>query len=187
MTKDNSPLGKFELSGIPPAPRGVPKVEVTFDIDANGILNVTAKDESTGKSSQIQIKNEKGRLSQAEIDKMVADAEKYQDDDNKQKERVTARNGLEQYVFQYKQAANEANDTKLSQTDKELVINKCDETMKWLDNNTLAEKEEYDHQLQALHKVCSPMMSKLHGSQPNSSHSEPSGHAQQGPTVEEMD
>ena len=188
MTKDNNLLGRFELSGIPPAPRGVPKIEVTFDIDANGILNVAAKDESTGKSKQIQIKNEKGRLSQAEIDKMVADAEKYQEEDNRQKARVAARNGLEQYVFQYKQAANEANDEKLSQADKELVINRCEEQMRWLESNTLAEKEEYEHQLQELHKVCSPIMAKLHGSQANNQQPGSGGHAQQqGPTVEEMD
>ena len=186
MTKDNNSLGRFELSGIPPAPRGVPKIEVTFD---NGILNVTAKDESTGKSNQIQIKNEKGRLSQAEIDKMVADAEKYQEEDKIQRERIAARNGLEQYVFQYKQAANEANSEKLSQADQELVINKCEETMRWLDNNSLAEKEEYDHQLQELHKVCSPIMAKLHGSQANNQQPGSGGHSHQhqGPTVEEMD
>jgi L1 cell adhesion molecule like protein len=185
MTKDNNLLGRFELSGIPPAPRGVPKIQVTFDIDANGILSVTAKDESTGKSNQIQIKNEKGRLSQAEIDKMLADAKKYEDEDNKQRERVSARNGLEQYIFQYKQAAGEADNSKLSQSDKDLVIKKCEETMRWLDSNTLAEKDEYDHHLQELHKICSPIMTKLHGS---GSQAGPGGHAaQQGPTVEEMD
>merc|ERR1719171_2477545 len=91
MTKDNNQLGKFELSGIPPAPRGVPQIEVTFDIDANGILNVNAADKSTGKSSQITITNEKGRLSQSEIDRMVEEAEKYKADDEAQKNKVDAK------------------------------------------------------------------------------------------------
>ncbi|KAK2155424.1 hypothetical protein LSH36_241g07025 [Paralvinella palmiformis] len=140
MTKDNNLLGRFELSGIPPAPRGIPKIDVTFDIDANGILHVTAKDQSTGRSSDIHIKNEKGRLSQAEIDRMLAEAEKYREEDEKQRERISARNSLEQYIYSYKEAATEADSSKLSQTDKDQVINKCEQTVKWLDNNTLAKK-----------------------------------------------
>jgi L1 cell adhesion molecule like protein len=197
MTKDNNLLGRFELSGIPPAPRGIPKIDVTFDIDANGILHVMAKDQSTGRSSDIHIKNEKGRLSQAEIDRMLAEAEKYREEDEKQRERISARNSLEQYIYSYKEAATEADSSKLSQTDKDQVINKCEQTVKWLDNNTLAEKEEYEHHLEELHKVCSPIMAKLHGSQSGScSGSGPqqgcygsqTGYgSQQGPTVEEVD
>merc|ERR1712012_939592 len=97
MTKDNNLLGKFELSGIPPAPRGVPQIDVTFDIDANGILNVNAKDKSTGKQNKITITNDKGRLSKEEIERMVNDAEKFKEEDNKQKERISAKNGLESY------------------------------------------------------------------------------------------
>jgi len=99
MTKDNNLLGKFHLDGIPPAPRGVPQIEVTFDIDANGILNVSAQDKSTGKSNQITITNEKGRLSQAEIDRMVQEAEKYRAEDEQSKGKIEAKNGLENYCF----------------------------------------------------------------------------------------
>merc|ERR1712125_161998 len=102
MTKDNHLLGKFDLTGIPPAPRGVPKIEVTFDIDANGILNVNAEEKGTGKSEKITITNDKGRLSKEEIDKMVADAEKYKDEDDKVKSKIEKKNGLENYCFQMK-------------------------------------------------------------------------------------
>ena len=102
MTKDNNLLGKFELTGIPPAPRGVPQIEVTFDIDANGILNVTAIEKSTGKENKITITNDKGRLSKEEIERMVNEAEKYKVDDEKQKDRVSAKNSLESYCFNMK-------------------------------------------------------------------------------------
>merc|ERR1711917_20912 len=102
MTKDNNLLGKFELSGIPPAPRGVPQIEVTFDVDANGILNVSAQDKSTGKQEKITITNDKGRLSKEEIEKMVNDAEQYKDEDNVQKEKIGAKNSLEAYIFNMK-------------------------------------------------------------------------------------
>merc|ERR1719289_35783 len=107
MTKDNNILGKFELTGIPPAPRGVPQIEVTFDIDANGILNVNAKDKSTGKDEKITIKNDKGRLSQEEVDRMVADAEKYKSEDDAQRSRIEAKNSLESYTFQMKSAVED--------------------------------------------------------------------------------
>merc|ERR1712080_173008 len=102
MTKDNNILGKFELTGIPPAPRGVPQVEVTFDTDANGILNVSAMDKSTGKENKITITNDKGRLSKEDIEKMVNDAEKYKADDEKQREKISAKNNLESYCFNMK-------------------------------------------------------------------------------------
>ena len=121
MTKDNNLLGTFNLTGIPPAPRGVPKIEVTFDLDANGILNVSAKEISTGKSERITIKNDKGRLSKEDIDKMLKEAEMYRQEDEKQKERVTARNQLESYTFGVKQAIEEAG-TKLPETDKKTIL-----------------------------------------------------------------
>merc|ERR1719510_960234 len=102
MTKDNHMLGRFDLTGIPPAPRGVPQIEVTFDIDANGILNVSAVDKSSGKQEKITITNDKGRLSKEEIEKMVSDAEKFKAEDDKQKERIAAKNGLESYSFNMK-------------------------------------------------------------------------------------
>lgn len=106
MTKDNNLLGTFNLNGIPPAPRGVPKIEVTFDLDANGILNVSARDSSTGKSEKITITNDKGRLSKADIDRMLAEAEKYAAEDEKQREKIQARNQLEGYIFNAKQVSS---------------------------------------------------------------------------------
>ncbi|XP_055374040.1 major heat shock 70 kDa protein Ba isoform X3 [Condylostylus longicornis] len=180
MTKDNNLLGNFDLSGIPPAPRGVPKIDVTFDMDANGILTVSAKEMSTGKEKNITIKNDKGRLSQAEIDRMVSEAERYQEEDEKQRQKITARNSLEGYVFSVKQAVEQAGD-KLTKSDKDQVMQWCDETVKWLDNNTLAEKEEYEDKMKELSKVCSPIMTKLHQ---GSSQTQAGGC---GPTVEEVD
>ncbi|XP_048761605.2 heat shock protein 70 B2-like [Ostrea edulis] len=184
MTKDNNKLGTFELNGIPPAPRGVPQIEVEFDIDANGIMNVSAKDKSTGKSNRITITNDKGRLSKADIERMVNEAEKYKEEDDKQRQRIGARNQLESYVFSAKQATEENGD-KLQSEDKETISKVCNETLSWLDNNALAEIDEYEFKLKEVQKVCSPIMAKLHqnGSSGNPGHSG-SG---QGPTVEEMD
>ena len=189
MTRDNNLLGRFDLTGIPPAPRGIPKIDVTFDIDANGILHVSAKDESTGKSEKIKINNDKGRLSQADIDRMLADAEKFKEQDEKQKEVIGARNSLESYLSNYRQAVREA-ESKLDAADRDKVIKKCDEVQNWVDNNMTAEKDEYEHQLEELHKTCSPVMSKLHsqgnpGGNPGAHGGAPS--SGRGPTVEEVD
>lgn len=147
MTKDCNQLGKFELSGIPPAPRGVPQIEVTFDIDANGILNVNAADKSTGKAQKITITNDKGRLSQADIEKMVADAEKFADEDKLQQERVAAKNALESYAYSMKQTVeDEKVKDKISEEDKKTIMDKCSETISWLDANQTAEKDEFEHQ-----------------------------------------
>ncbi|XP_049881486.1 heat shock protein 68-like [Pectinophora gossypiella] len=180
MTKDNNLLGTFDLTGIPPAPRGVPKIDVTFDLDANGILNVSAKENSTGNSKNIVIKNDKGRLSQAEIERMLSEAERYKEEDEKQRQRVAARNQLESYIFSVKQALDDAAD-KLSESDKDQARRECDEALKWLDNNTLAEQEEYEHKLKDLQRVCSPLMSKMHGA------GNPGQHQSSGPKVEEVD
>ncbi|XP_029827200.3 heat shock protein 68-like [Ixodes scapularis] len=180
MTRDNHLLGTFNLSGIPPAPRGVPKIEVTFDVDANGILHVSAKDQSTGRQESIRISNDKGRLSREDIDRMLADAEKYKREDELQREKVTARNGLESYVYGVKQAAEEGGD-RLSPSDKQSVLEKCKDTISWIDSNTLAEKEEYEHRLKELQQHCSPIMSKLHQGTKQSA----SSHG--GPTIEEVD
>lgn len=189
LTKDNNLLGRFDLSGFPPAPRGVPKIEVTFDLDANGILNVTANESSSGKSKNITIKNDKGRLSQSEIDRMLAEAERYREEDEKQRDKIAARNQLESYVFSLKQTLDESG-AKLSESDSKLVRDRCEETIKWLDNNSLADKDEYEHKMQELTKVCSPIMTKLHSGAANHG-----GCGQQsagfggraGPTVEEVD
>lgn len=161
MTRDNNLLGTFNLTGIPPAPRGVPKVDVTFNLDANGILNVCAKDSSTGNSKNITIRNDKGRLSKEEIDKMLAEAEKYKEEDEKQRQRVAARNQLEGYVFSVKQAMDEAG-SKLSEEDKRTVRSVCDSALQWMDSNTLADKDELEHKLQEVQRVCSPIMTKIH-------------------------
>merc|ERR1712135_238812 len=139
MTKDNNLLGKFELTGIPPAPRGVPQIEVTFDIDANGILNVSACDKSTGKENKITITNDKGRLSKEDIEKMVNDAEKYKAEDEAQRDKISAKNGLESYCFNMKTTVeDEKLKDKISAEEKETIVKKCDEIMKWLDANQLS-------------------------------------------------
>ncbi|XP_059158277.1 heat shock protein 70 B2-like [Physella acuta] len=180
MTKDNNLLGTFQLMGIPPAPRGVPQIEVTFDIDADGILNVTALDKTTGKSNNIQIKNERGRLTQAQIDKMVADAERYKAEDEKQRERVEAKNRFENYIFSVKQAVETVGE-KLSKSDRNTALTACKDALDWMNANTLAEKEEFEDRLKHLQKICSPIMTKLHPC------SQSGCSKQGGPTVEEVD
>merc|ERR1712236_134339 len=131
MTKDNHNLGKFDLTGIPPAPRGVPQIEVTFDIDANGILNVSACDKSTGKQKKITITNDKGRLSKEEIERMVQDAEKFKADDDKQKERISAKNSLESFIFNMKSNLDQQDvKEKLSKEEVKTICDACDEAIK---------------------------------------------------------
>ncbi|XP_029733907.2 heat shock 70 kDa protein cognate 2 [Aedes albopictus] len=189
MTKDNNLLGTFNLTGIPPAPRGVPKIEVTFDLNADGILNVSAKDSSTGKSEKITIKNDKGRLSKAEIDRMLSEAEKYREEDERQREKITARNQLESYIFNCKQAVEDAPAGKLSDADKQTVKDKCTSEMSWLDGNTLAEKDEFEHHLKECQRVCGPIMAKMHqgGSGATGGESGGASAGGKGPTVEEVD
>lgn len=176
MTKDNNLLGNFDLSGIPPAPRGIPQIDVTFDIDANGILNVLAKDNSTGKQRNITIKNDKGRLSQREIEKMLQDAERYKAEDQRQMDNVASRNKLESYVFSVRQAADDAGQ-KLSEKEKDKIKKECNSMLKWLETNMMAEKAEYEERLKALSSICGPLMTKLHKG----------GDSNQGPTIEEVD
>jgi L1 cell adhesion molecule like protein len=163
MTKDNNLLGKFELTGIPPAPRGVPQIEVTFDIDANGIMHVSAVDKSTGRENKITITNDKGRLSKEDIEKMVRDAEKFKDEDDKQKDRISAKNSLESYAFNMKATMeDEKLKDKISAEDKQKVLDKCAEVIRWIDSNQLAEKDEFDHQLKDIEKICMPIVTKLY-------------------------
>ncbi|XP_018017214.1 heat shock 70 kDa protein cognate 4 [Hyalella azteca] len=192
MTKDNNLLGKFELTGIPPAPRGVPQIEVTFDIDANGILNVSAVDKSTGKESKITITNDKGRLSKEEIEKMVQDAEKFRDEDEKHKEKISAKNSLESYCFSMKSTLE---DEKLKDTinedDRKKALDACNDALKWLDMNLLAEKEEFEHKQKEVEQVCAPVISKLYGGAggpaPNGTMPGGPSAASRGPTIEEVD
>jgi len=163
MTKDNHNLGKFDLTGIPPAPRGVPQIEVTFDIDANGILNVSAADKSTGKQNKITITNDKGRLSKEEIERMVNDAEKFKADDEKQKDRISAKNGLESYCFNMKTTLDDDKvKDKISEDDRKAINDKCDEAIKWLDANQLAEVEEFNEKQKEVESVCNPIITKLY-------------------------
>ncbi|XP_015117241.1 heat shock protein 70 B2 [Diachasma alloeum] len=181
MTKDNNLLGTFELSGIAPAPRGVPKIEVTFDLDANGILHVTAKDTGSGRSRDVTIRNDKGRLSRAEIDKMLRDAERYREEDQRQRERVATKNKLEAYVYSVKQAVEDSGG-RLSDSDRRKVLEMCEDTVKWLEGNSLAEREECQHKLETLQAQCSPIMVKLHRAAEGSG-----GRGSDGPTIEEVD
>jgi len=163
MTRDNNLLGKFELTGIPPAPRGVPQIEVTFDIDANGILNVSAEDKTTGNKSKITITNDKGRLSKDDIEKMVREAEQYKAEDGKNKERIEAKNGLENYAYSLRNTLKDENLAgKLDGNDKDKLNKAIDETIKWLDHNQMAEKEEFDHKQKELEGVAMPIMTKLY-------------------------
>jgi len=196
MTKDNNLLGKFELSGIPPAPRGVPQIEVTFDIDANGILNVSAVDKSTGKENKITITNDKGRLSKDDIERMVREAEKYKDEDEKVKERVAAKNALEGYCFNMKQTIEDNNlKDKIPESDRKKILDACEDTLKWLESNQLADKEEFDHKQKDLENICKPIITKLYqsagaaggfpGAGPTPAGASAGGGS--GPTIEEVD
>ena len=186
MTKDNNLLGQFELAGILPAPRGVPKIEVSLDIDTNGILNVSAKDQGTGRTNDITITNDTGRLWKADIDRMVAEAEKFKKEDEMQREKIAARNSMESYVYSVKQTAEDPNVVnKLNTTDLETMKEKIQEVMAWLERNSLqVDKEEYEEKQRDLQQVCSPIMAKLHGQQQAQ---QCNGSSQNGPTVEEVD
>merc|ERR1712095_125374 len=163
MTRDNHLLGKFDLTGIPPAPRGVPQIEVTFDIDANGILNVSAVDKSTNKQSKITITNDQGRLSKEEIERMVNDADKFKAEDEKQKERIAAKNSLESYCFNMKSTMDDDKlKDKISEDEKRMIISKCEEAVKWLDSNQLAEVDEFQDKQKEVEAVCNPIITKLY-------------------------
>ncbi|KAL2168709.1 hypothetical protein VTG60DRAFT_6935 [Thermothelomyces hinnuleus] len=180
MTKDNNLLGKFELTGIPPAPRGVPQIEVTFELDANGILKVSAHDKGTGKGESITITNDKGRLTQEEIDRMIAEAEKYAEEDKATRERIEARNGLENYAFSLKNQVNdeEGLGKKISEEDKETILEAVKETQDWLEENAAtATTEDFEEQKEKLSNVAYPITSKLYsGGSAGGDDDEPSAH-----------
>ena len=170
LTKDNHLLGKFNLDGIPPMPRGQPQIEITYDIDANSILNVTAVEKSTGKNNKIVITNDKGRLSKDDIDRLVKEAEKFKDEDNKVKERIESKNGLEQYCYQIKQTVKEEKlKDKFSEDEKKQIETKVDEILKWVNDNPAASKEEYDAKQKEIEAIFNPIMQKIYqqtGGQP---------------------
>jgi len=165
MTKDNVLLGKFELTGIPPAPRGQPQIEVTFEIDANGIVNVGAEDKGTGNVEKITITADKGRLSQEEIERMVREAEEFADEDKEMKEKVDARNALEGYAYNMKNQINDDEKLggKIDDEDKETIEEAVNDAIDWLDENSdTADKEELQEKLKELESVCNPIVSKIY-------------------------
>jgi L1 cell adhesion molecule like protein len=187
MTRDNNRLGEFQLSGIPPAPRGTPQIEVTYALDANGILTVSAVEKSTGKSEKITITNDSNRLTKDDIQRMVNDAERFAEDDAKQRSRIEARNKLESYAYHMKQTVEDNKVAeKLTPNDRDVVVNKVNEITAWLDNNQTAEKDEFEHYQKELEDVCNPVMQKLHAaSSTGAPGPAPNGGGQ--PTVEEVD
>jgi len=196
MTQHNHRLGEFNLTGIPPAPRGTPQIEVTFDVDANGILNVSAVEKAGGRTEKITITNDKGRLSKEEIDRMVDESEKFKDDDDKQKEKISAKNGLESYCFNIKSSIEDSNiKDKLSESEKNMVTEKCNEAIEWLERNQMAEVEEFKDKQRELETLFNPIIKKLYGNpQPASAGScgaqsgpVPGAQMNGGPKIEEVD
>jgi len=197
-TRDNNLLGKFELSGIPPAPRGVPQINVVFDIDANGILNVSAEDKTTGQKNKITITNDKGRLSKEEIERMVQEAEKYKAEDEAARLKVDAKNSLENYAYNMRNTIrDEKIASKLDPADKEKIDKKVQEVIDWLEANQLAEVEEFEHQQKELEGICNPIIQKMYGAgaggmpdmggMGGGMGGDPSSAGRGGPTVEEVD
>ncbi|XP_010929169.1 heat shock 70 kDa protein [Elaeis guineensis] len=162
-TKDNNLLGKFELTGIPPAPRGVPQINVCFDIDANGILNVSAEDKTAGVKNKITITNDKGRLSKDEIERMVRDAESYKAEDEEVKKKVEAKNALENYAYNMRNTVRDDKiKAKLSEGDRQKIETAVEETITWLEGNQLAEVDELEHKLKELEEVCNPIIARMY-------------------------
>jgi len=197
-TKDNNLLGKFELTGIPPAPRGVPQIEVTFDMDANGIMNVSAVEKGTGKTNKITITNDKGRLSKEDIERMLSEAEKYKAEDEAEAARISAKNALESYAYSLRNTMNDSKvDEKLDASDKTKLTAEIDKTVTWLDDNQTATKDEYEDRQKELEAVANPIMMKFYQAGgapggPGGPGGAPGGFPSQapgddGPTVEEVD
>ena len=167
MTKDCNLLGTFQLDGIPPMPRGVPQIEITYDVDSNGILNVSAVEKSTGKSQKITITNDKSRLSQADIEKMVAEAEKFKEQDEKDKQRIDAKNQLENYIYSLKSSLLEEKvSSSLGEENKKIIDEEVQNCVKWLENNPNSEKETYEMKRKEIEDKVMPIMSKLGGGVP---------------------
>ncbi|CAI5491996.1 unnamed protein product [Closterium sp. Naga37s-1] len=201
-TKDNNLLGKFELSGIPPAPRGIPQISVTFDIDANGILNVSAEDKTTGHKNKITITNDKGRLSKEEIERLVGEAERYKEEDEQVKKKVEAKNALENYTYNIRNTIRDENvGSKLPAGDKKKVEDAVTSTVEWLDHNQLAEVDEFEDKQKELEGICSPIFFRMYqqgggvgggmGSDEPMGGAGPGGGAggggEKGPKIEEVD
>jgi L1 cell adhesion molecule like protein len=200
-TKDNNLLGKFELAGIPPAPRGVPQINVCFDIDANGILNVSAEDKTAGVKNKITITNDKGRLSKDEIERLVQEAEKYKAEDEEVKKKVDAKNSLENYAYNMRNTVKDEKFAgKLGPADKQKIEKAIDETIEWLERNQLAEVDEFADKQKELEDLCNPIIAKMYqgaggdmpmgggAGMPNSGYGNTSsGGSGAGPKIEEVD
>jgi heat shock protein 5 len=166
LVKDNHQLGKFDMTGIPPAARGVPQIEVTFEIDENSILSVSAVEKGTGKTESITITNDKGRLTKEEIERMVADAEKFAESDKLLKEKIDAKHQLENYIYQMRNTIEDKEKlaTKLSDEDKNTISEALTETQDWINSNDDADKDALTEQLKDLQKVCDPIIAKVYQS-----------------------
>lgn len=187
-TRDNNLLGTFELTGIPPAPRGVPQIEVTFDLDSNGILNVTAEDKATSNKSNITIKNERGRLSEDQIKKMIEEAERMKDEDEQFKKRIDAKNRYENFLYTMRNSLNEESlKSKLPSEEMSKLSKELDEHQQWLDSHPDATIEEYNNKQKELESKIHPIMSQLYGSSGFSREASFSRESKSGPTVEEVD
>ena len=202
MTKDNRVLGQFQLDGLPPSPRGIPQIEVAFDVDANGILQVSAHDKASGKSQKITITSDKGRLSEEEIERMVREAEENAEADKASKDNVEAKNQLESYLYSLRNTLKEEGmKAKLSEDDQEKVNTAVTEALTWLESNLTATKAEYDEKRAEVEAIASPIMTKAYASSSstgdntssstdNSDDDESnngSSTGSDGPTVEEVD
>lgn len=164
MTKSNRLLGQFELTNIPPAPRGVPQIEVSFDVDANGILSISAADKGTGKTESLTITSEKGRLSEEEIERMVKEAEEFAEQDAAEKDKVQARNTLEAYLYNMKNSINDTLEGKLGEDDKTTLSKTVEDALIWLEEHPAAEKDEYDEKQKEVEQVANPILKKAYES-----------------------
>jgi heat shock protein 1/8 len=203
FTRDCNPLGKFTLDGFPPAPRGVPQIEVTYSVDSNGILSVSAVEKASGKSNEIVIKNDKGRLSEKDIQDMIAQAEKYREDDKKNYARIEAKNALESFVYQWRnQINNDDFKNKLSDSDFETIKTAIEDARVWLDSHPNEEKDTYTEKQQELEKITTPILQGVYqkasgsgeSSEPSEFHGKPDGEDEmdetferKGPKIQEVD
>ncbi len=196
MTKSNRLLGQFELSGIPPAPRGVPKIEVAFDVDANGILSISASDQASGASKSITITSEKGRLSEEEIERMVQEAEEFAEQDKAEKDKVEARNHLEAYLYNLKNSVSDQLQDKIDEDDKSLLNTTIENALIWLEDNPAADKDEYDAKQKEVEGVANPILKRAYESANNAGATDGGDNdfmgedldgVDDGPSVEEVD
>merc|ERR1711871_1456788 len=169
MTKDNRVLGQFQLDGLPPAPRGVPQIEVSFDIDANGILQVSASDKASGKTQKITITSDKGRLSEEEIARMLAEAEENAEADKEMKQKVEAKNQLEAYLYSLRSSDEDTLKDKLEESDKDTILTTVKESLAWMEENANETKDAYDEKRKEVEGIANPIISKAYGSMPTDS------------------